>query len=515
LNKHLANMFASPSPEDGPPSISEVTSPSPPSEELQEGASSWTVTNPDEALDVLLIDDEPDLRVTLEEAVRAAGHRVITAGDGAEGLGHVMSRVFDVLICDVRLPKVDGLTLMRRTRQESPATEVILITAFAEVADAVAALKEGAYDYLTKPFEVDELLFQLKRIAQHRNLRRELERARAALAGRRESTTLTGRSPAMRRVMGLIEVVSQSEAPVLVTGESGTGKELVARMLHERSSRRDKPFLTVNCGALTETLIEAELFGHERGAFTGAVKKRDGRFKAAHTGTLFLDEVAELPLSAQAKLLRVLQEGTFEPIGTNATVKVDVRVISATHRDLKKRIAEGLFREDLFYRINVIEIPMPPLRDRPGDMPLLLQHFLQRFLIPGRPTPTVSPAAWAALCQHPFPGNVREFSHAIEHAVVLSAGGEIRLEHLPPSITAGAKMGPLEPGLPPTDIRPLHVAVREFEREYLLRAIAQAGGKRLRAAEILGISRKSLWEKLRMHAISDAEIEAHEAQRTA
>jgi DNA-binding NtrC family response regulator len=463
----------------------------------------------DETLDVLLIDDEPELRQALEEAVREAGHRATVAGDGAEGLVQITSKVFDVIICDVRLPKADGLTLLRRVRQESPASEVILMTAYAEVADAVAALKEGAYDYLTKPFEIDELLLQLRRIGQHRALRRELDRARAELADRRHATSLIGRSPTMRRVMGLIGVVSQSDAPVLVTGESGTGKELVARMLHERSSRNAAPFMVVNCGALSETLIEAELFGHERGAFTGAVKRRDGRFKAAHGGTLFLDEVAELPPAAQAKLLRVLQEGTFEPLGTNTTTKVDVRILSATHRDLKKRIAEGLFREDLFYRINVIEIPMPPLRDRPGDLPLLLQHFLQSFVPPGKPLPTVSPGAWAALSQHPFPGNVREFSHAVEHAVVLSAGGEIRLEHLPPTITAGSRMSAGgEPSPAEGEVRPLQTAVKEFEREYLLRAIAQAAGRRLRAAEMLGISRKSLWEKLRMHGISDAEIEA-------
>jgi DNA-binding NtrC family response regulator len=462
----------------------------------------------DESLDILLIDDEPDLRLALEEAVREAGHRVTVAGDGAEGMVQITSKVFDVIICDVRLPKTDGLTVLRRVRQESPASEVILMTAYAEVADAVAALKEGAYDYLTKPFEIDELLLQLRRIGQHRSLRRELDRARAELADRRHSTTLIGRSPHMRRVMGLIQVVAQSDAPVLVTGESGTGKELVARMLHERSARAAHPFMVVNCGALSETLIEAELFGHERGAFTGAVKRREGRFKAAHGGTLFLDEVAELPLSAQAKLLRVLQEGTFEPLGTNTTVKVDVRLLSATHRDLKKRIGEGLFREDLFYRIDVIEIPMPPLRERPGDLPLLLQHFLQTFAPAGKPIPTVSPGAWAALSQYPFPGNVREFSHAIEHAVVLSAGGEIRLEHLPSSITAGTRLGSGEPTTAEGEVRPLQMAVKEFEREYLLRAIAQAAGRRLRAAEMLGISRKSLWEKLRMHAISDAEIEA-------
>jgi DNA-binding NtrC family response regulator len=305
----------------------------------------------------------------------------------------------------------------------------------------------------------------------------------------------------MRRVTGLIEMVAQSDAPTLVTGESGTGKELVARMLHDRSARRDAPFVVVNCGALTETLIEAELFGHERGAFTGAVRKREGRFKAADGGTLFLDEVAELPLSAQTKLLRVLQEGSFEPIGTNTTVKVDVRVVSATHRNLRTRIADGQFREDLFYRINVIEIPLPPLRERPADLSALLQHFLQRFTPKGKPLPTVSPAAWAALARHGYPGNVRELSHAIEHAVVLSGGGEIALHHLPAGIVAQTSSeGPsAEPARTGGEIRPLQAAVKEFEREYLLRAIHQAGGKRVRAAEMLGISRKSLWEKLRVY----------------
>ena len=468
-------------------------------------------------LEILLIDDEPDLRLALEDALREADHRVTVAGDGAEGLRHVEGKLFDVVICDVRLPKIDGLTLFRRIRQDWPTTDVILMTAYAEVADAVAALKQGAYDYLTKPFDVDELLLQIQRISEHRALRRELEQARVELSGRKTADVamaLVGQSPPMRRVLGLIDMVAASDAPVLVTGESGTGKELVARMLHERSSRRERPFVVVNCGALTETLIEAELFGHERGAFTGAVKKREGRFKAADGGTVFLDEIAELPLSAQAKLLRVLQEGTFEPLGTNTTVKVDCRVISATHRNLKDRIGEGAFREDLYYRVNVIEIPLPGLRERPGDLSLLVQYFLQRFTAKGRALPTVSPGAWAALAQYQYPGNVRELSHAIEHAVVLSGGGEIDVRHLPAGIAAAAhasgRAGP-EPTYAAPEIRPLHIALREFEREYLLRAMVQSGGKRVRAAEMLGISRKSLWEKLRLHGISDAEAESREA----
>jgi len=460
-------------------------------------------------LDILLIDDEPEMRLVLEEALRDADHRVVVAGDGLEGLNQALSKVFDVVICDVRLPQMDGLTLFGRVRQESPTTEVILMTAYGDVSDAVRALKQGAFDYLTKPFDIDELLLQLKRISEHRALRAELEQARVELSGRKREEALVGQSPAMRRVTNLIDMVAGSDAPVLVTGESGTGKELVARMLHERNARRARPFVVVNCGALTETLIEAELFGHERGAFTGAVKKREGRFKAADGGTVFLDEIAELPLSAQAKLLRVLQEGTFEPLGTNASVKVDVRVISATHRNLKERIAEGAFREDLYYRVNVIEIPLPPMRERLGDLSLLVQYFLQRFTPTSRPLPTVTPAAWAALSQYHYPGNVRELSHALEHAVVLSGGGEIDVRHLPVGISHQGVPASAEGGAVP-EIRPLHIALREFEREYLLRAMAQASSKRVRAAEMLGISRKSLWEKLRLHGISDAETESRE-----
>jgi DNA-binding NtrC family response regulator len=463
-------------------------------------------------LDILLVDDEPDFRTLVGEALRDAGHRVVLAANGAEGLTQISSNVFDVMICDIRLPKVDGLTLFRRVRQESPGTDVILITAHAAVNDAVAALKEGAYDYITKPFDVDEIILQMQRIATQRALKRELEQARAELSQRKSNGggtgaagAIIGRSPAMLRLAERIETIAQSDAPVLITGESGTGKELVARTLHERSNRRAKPFIAVNCAAFPETLLEAELFGHERGAFTGAVKRRDGRFKAADGGTLLLDEIAEVPLPAQAKLLRVLQEGTVEPLGTNESTKVDVRIISATHRNLRERIKEGKFREDLYYRLNVLDIEIPPLRERRGDMPLLLQYFLNKFTQPGKTPSTISPRAWAVLSQYHFPGNVREFAHAIEHAVVLANGGEIEVEHLPGGITGtldGAS------STPAGSLRSLSAALKEFEHEYLLRALAQANGKKMKAAEILGISRKNLWEKLRLHGIaSEAEVE--------
>jgi len=452
------------------------------------------------ALDVLLVDDEPDIELLAGEALRDAGHRVTAVKDGAEALELVRARAFDLMICDIRLPKLDGLTLFRQTRQQSPDTTVILMTAFAAVQDAVAAVKEGAHDYLTKPFEIDEITLRVKRIAEHRALLRELEVARAELAKDGVSEVIVGRSVQMLRLLDRVNTIAPSHAPVLLQGESGTGKELVARALHERGARRGKAFVAVNCAAFPETLLEAELFGHERGAFTGAVKKRDGRFRAAHGGTLLLDEVAEMSLPAQAKLLRVLQEGVIEPLGTNDSVRVDVRVISATNRNLKERVDEGLFREDLYYRLNVLNIDIPPLRDRKGDLPLLVQYFLNKLGKPGAAAPRLSQAAWTALSQFPFPGNVRQLEHAIQHAVVLAGNANIDIQHLPRDIAHAGDIVMAGSPVP----RPLGAAMKEFEREYLLRALAEADGKRTLAAEILGISRKNLWEKLRMHGFSDS-----------
>jgi DNA-binding NtrC family response regulator len=452
------------------------------------------------ALEVLLVDDEPDIELLAGEALRDAGHRVTAVKDGAAALELVRLRAFDLMICDIRLPKLDGLSLFRQTRQQSPDTTVILMTAFAAVQDAVAAVKEGAHDYLTKPFEIDEITLRVKRIAEHRALLRELEVARAELAKEGVSEVIVGRSVQMLRLLDRVNTIAPSHAPVLLQGESGTGKELVARALHERGARRGKPFVAVNCAAFPETLLEAELFGHERGAFTGAVKKRDGRFRAAHGGTLLLDEVAEMSMPAQAKLLRVLQEGVIEPLGTNESVRVDVRVISATNRNLKERVTEGLFREDLYYRLNVLNIDIPPLRERKGDLPLLVQYFLKKLGKPGTAAPRLSQAAWTALSQFPFPGNVRQLEHAIQHAVVLAVDSDIDIQHLPRDIAHAGDVVLAGSPLP----RPLGAALKEFEREYLLRALAEADGKRTLAAEILGISRKNLWEKLRLHGFSDS-----------
>jgi len=471
-------------------------------------------------LAVLVVDDELEMREALEEALVDAGHRVTTAPDGAAAAQLAAAQVFDVVVTDIQMPKMDGLSLFRHVRHVSPHTEVIIMTNHGEIAQVVDAMKDGAYDFLAKPFQAEALVHRLKRIASVRALRSELEQARAALSNQNPEMLIVGQSAPMRRLLSLIETVAASDVATLVTGESGTGKELVARMLHDRSARRARPFVAVNCGALSEGLIEAELFGHERGAFTGADKKRDGRFKAADGGTLFLDEIAELPASAQAKLLRVVQEGTFEPLGSNTSIRADVRLISATHRDLQSRIRQNLFREDLYYRINVIEIGVPTLRDRPGDLPQLVAHFFRRFVPSNRTPPSVSPEAWAALSRHPFPGNVRELSHAIQHAVLLSGGGEIEAQHLPQSmfprqaaqVASPVPVAEVFPGL--GSVQPLGAAIRAFEREYLTRVLREVGSagkpgtpptKKADIARALGISRKTLWEKMKGYEIASAD----------
>ncbi len=453
------------------------------------------------ALRVLLVEDDPDVREAVGTALRDAGHDVAEVTDGQLALDQIAATSFDLIVTDVKLPHADGFTIFQKARDVAPRTAVILMTSFGSASDAVAAMKRGAHDYLVKPFDVDELVIRVQGIAEKKALERDLSEARARLAGASD-VDIVGESPQVRSLLALLSTVARSDAPVLVTGETGTGKELVATRLHALSDRRAKAFVAVSCAAFPETLLEAELFGHERGAFTGAVKKRDGRFKLANGGTLFLDEVAEIPLPSQAKLLRVLQEGVYEPLGSNTSVRVDVRIVSATHRDLKKRIAEGAFREDLYYRLNAVNLHVPPLRERPSDLPLLVNHFLRRFA--PQAIPDVSIDAWRALSLYPFLGNVRELGHAIQHAVLLSGGATIEVAHLPPDVTA-VSLAAAKPDA--RAIRPLAAIVKQAEREYILHTLAVAQGKRTRAAELLGISRKNLWEKLNAHGISDSDID--------
>ncbi|MGH7297988.1 MAG: sigma-54-dependent transcriptional regulator, partial [Polyangiaceae bacterium] len=441
-------------------------------------------------LRILLVEDDPAVRLAVAPVLGEAGHEVVAVADGGVALERLSAEVFDVVVTDVRLPRVDGLAVFRAAKALPTRTDVILMTSFASVSDAVSALKEGAHDYLTKPFDVDELVLRVGMIARRRSLEHELETARAKLAGGPD-VEIVGASPVMAAALDRLATVAPSDAPVLVVGETGTGKELVARRLHARSARASGPFVTVNCAAFPDTLLEAELFGYERGAFTGAVKKREGRFKAADRGTLFLDEVSEMPMAAQAKLLRVVQDGIIEPLGTNTGVHVDVRLVSATNRDLKKAIAEGRFREDLYYRLHGVALHLPALRDRPGDLPLLVMHFLSRYVPAGHELPEIALPAWQALSAYPFPGNVRELAHAVQHAAILSRGGTIQLEHLPDDIVHVATAGPRGERA----LAPLAAVLKQAEREHLLKALAIAGGKRAAAAELLGISRKNLWEK--------------------
>jgi two-component system response regulator HydG len=459
------------------------------------------------SLDCLVVDDDPTIRLCLEHMIRDGKHRASSTADGASALTLVSEHRYDVVISDIRMPKLDGLSLFQHIHQVSPGTSVILMTAYATVPDAVSALKLGVYEYIGKPINSEEFRIHLERIAEKRALELGLAQARDKLSGRDAGPYLIiGHAPSMLRMLEMVDTLAPTDASVLITGESGTGKELLARALQASSPRRNKPFVSVNCAAFPESLLEAELFGYEKGAFTGAVGKRDGRFVAADGGTLLLDEIGEMPLLAQAKLLRVLEDGTFQPLGTNATCKVDLRILSATNRDLKKLIVEGRFREDLYYRLKVVELPIPPLREHKSDLPLLFSYFARRNAPPGRAPSGISPRAWALLADYSFPGNVREFAHAIEHACILAQGGEIDVAHLPPEIVGAFAAGSAAPPAAAA-VRPLSIAADEFERECILRALNVTKGKRLKAAELLGISRRNLWLKLRKHGISDQDLE--------
>jgi DNA-binding NtrC family response regulator len=447
---------------------------------------------------LLLAEDDRIVRITVRDALEEAGYAVTECADGTAALAAMQREAFDLVLTDVRLPGVDGLTLFRRARVLLPEAGVVLMTAFADADDAVAVMREGARDYVQKPFEIEELVLRVGRVRDELTFRRRLAEGAEAGVG----PAIHGDSPVMHRLRDRIEAAAASDVAVLVTGETGTGKDLCARTIHERSARARKPFVVVNCAAIPEALFESELFGHEKGAFTGADRRRAGRFEMADGGTLFLDEVGELAPGSQAKLLRAIETSAFEPVGSSRTVRVDVRVIAATNRDLGEEIARGAFRKDLFYRLNVIDVCAPPLRERRSDIPVLAAAFLREIAgRQGRPVPRLAPAVAATLAAHDYPGNVRELQHALERAVALARGGTIGLEHLPaemvpalrddaaPEVPAGAGG---EAGL-----APLGEAVERFEEAYIRQALERTGGHRGRAASLLGISRKSLWERLR------------------
>ncbi len=446
---------------------------------------------------ILLVEDDHAHGVMLEVLLAQWGYAVERVLDGEEAVARVAETPFDVVLTDIRMARMDGLAALRRIHEINPALPVLIMTAYSSLESAIQAVREGAYDYLQKPLDFDYLRLALARAVDHGRLRLENVRLRAAVARAAGEPELLGTSPAMRELFATISTVAPTEATVLIVGESGTGKELVARAIHRESRRADKPLVTINCAALPEHLLESELFGHEKGAFTGADRAREGRFVQAYGGTLFLDEMGELPLPLQAKLLRAVQEGEVQRLGSDRAVRVDVRILAATNRDLPTEVAAGRFREDLFYRLSVITIQVPPLRQRHEDIVLLAHHFLQRAAERNRRTVRAfSPRAMDALLRHAWPGNVRELQNAVERAVILCPGETIELEDLP--TTVRPKDSALEDkGMP----REGQGSLEEAERVRILEVLRQTGGNKSQAARILGITRVTLRAKLRRYGL--------------
>lgn len=446
---------------------------------------------------ILIVDDEPLMRVTIEDALLGEGYSTSAVETGEAGLALVRQEPWDVVITDIRLPDMDGMEILKETKTRNPQTEVILITAYGSINSAVTAMKEGASDYLTKPFSMDELLLILRRVLRMRALEEENRALRQRVEERYGLEGLVGRSPAMLKIYDLIETISQTDTTVLVQGESGTGKELVANAIHLLSPRRKGPFVKVNCAALPETLLEAELFGHERGAFTGAIRQRKGRFEIAGGGTLFLDEIGDISPMVQVKLLRVLQEREFERVGGNETLSADVRLICATQKDLKREVEKGNFREDLYYRLNVVPVRIPPLRERREDIPLLANHFIERFSQKMKKEISgLSEEAESLLLSYSYPGNIRELENMLERAIALIKGKVIQAQDLPDEVCGE----PSSSRLLCEKIRgtkPLAQALSLFEKEYIQSVLEKTKGKKGQAAEVLGISRKTLWEKIK------------------
>jgi DNA-binding NtrC family response regulator len=458
---------------------------------------------------VLIVDDEAIVRNSLAECLANEGYKTLSAGDAEEAMELLNRNGADIAVLDVNLPGVSGMELLNSVKRASPSTGVVILTGYGTVEDAVQAMKRGADDYLVKPCSMEELKIVLGHIAGQQALRDENIELRRQLEKRYELENIIGRSFAMRKVFERIEAVSGSEANVLIEGETGTGKDLVARALHKRSPRREKAFVKVDCASLPETLLESELFGHVRGAFTGASADKEGKFAAANGGTIFLDEISSASPQLQLKLLRVIQERRFEPVGSNRTREVDVRVLLATNRDLAAEVKAGRFREDLYYRINVVSIELPPLRERAGDIPLLAKHFLEKYLEgTSKTTLGFSPEAMEAMHRHRWPGNVRELENCVERAVVLSRGIRIGLEDLPQAVREGAGgsatgMAGGAGGRALGQGKTLAEALVEPQRQIILGALKANRGNRKAAARQLGINRATLYKKMAKLRISD------------
>jgi two-component system response regulator PilR (NtrC family) len=444
---------------------------------------------------ILVVDDEQSMREFLEIFLRREGYEVVTAGDVDTAVAHLEADEIDLVITDMQMPEKTGLDLLLAAREVSPETILIVVTAFGTTDSAIAAMKEGAYDYLTKPFKVDELRIVIEKAFEKKVLASENRRLRRELRSHSRDRNIIGHSAAMQEVYDLIAQVAETKTNILVSGESGTGKELVARAIHKQSSRNEQPFIAINCGAIPENLLESELFGHVKGAFTGAIQTKEGLFEAASGGTLFLDEIGELSQSLQVKLLRALQERSIRRVGDTADRKIDVRIVSATNRRLEDEVAAGRFREDVYYRLNVIQLMLPPLRDRIEDIPLLTQHFIRVFSEElGKDVVGMDPEAYDLLSGYAFPGNVRELENLIERAVALTHDSMIGCDLFPPSVTESREV--------PSAVRiteegvSLEVLVSDYERSLLREALSLSQGVKKKAARLLGVSFRSFRYRL-------------------
>ena len=449
---------------------------------------------------ILIVDDEKNYLVVLEALLDAEGYETVTANDAKGALATVREADLDLVITDMKMPGMSGMELLDQCKEMKPELPIIMMTAFGTIEMAVEAMKKHAYDYIEKPFKNEELKQTIKKALENYRLVKENRLLTEALSDRYRYGNIIGKSKSVLKIYELIDKVSQSKASVLITGSSGTGKELVAKAIHYQGPRKDRPFISINCGALTETLLESELFGHEKGAFTGAVAMKKGRFELADKGTLFLDEVGEMPPSLQVKLLRVLQEMEFERVGGTRTIEADVRILSASNRNIKEDVNNGVFREDLYYRLNVIHIDVPSLQERIDDIPLLVKHFIEKFQSNGKEKKIeLSPEVWKAFYSYPWPGNVRELENVIERAMVLHSGEIITIDVLPEQLTGAKTEFDVERLIPPNVH--LQKALEEIEERLVRRALAQANNVQAHAAKNLGITKSLIQHKMKKYKI--------------
>ena len=452
------------------------------------------VQNP---VSILAVDDEERILEIFQKALAKEGYAVTTAPNGQTAISLFKNNPYDIVFTDLRMPGVDGMELFRWITRNSPDTTVVIVTAYGTVESAIESLKSGAYDYLIKPVKLDELRQLVKRILEHRQLKKENQELKRTLGGSFKTGNIIGNSAVMQEVFSRIEKVAGTATTVLIRGESGTGKELVARAVHELSPRKDAPFIKAVCAALPEGLLESELFGHVKGAFTGAIQDRKGRFEAADKGTIFLDEIGDIPVTIQLKLLRVLQERQFERVGEGRTMTVDVRVIAATNSNLEEGLKNNTFREDLYYRLNVVSIFLPPLRSRKEDIPLLVEHFLQQISVNQQlPKPKLSKDALEVILNYAWPGNIRELENAIEHSMVMGNREIILPEDLPITVQSG--MGPTRS---PGQLSESDATLEDMEKQMLISALAKSGHNQSQAAKLLGITRRTLGYRMKKYGI--------------